>query len=426
MTLNKLINKINIISPIIFQAPWVGAIGNMSEQIYMGLLKARRNNKKIIFLYPYDLFWKFKFSKFGKGINRELCHLESPLIFKLPNIILIFLNSLLTFVYCIKILIRLILKLIFRNDFNIKIIPDFGIEDLWGEIKNNRFNIDDVYNLKWEEQFNSKIKVSINKKKLNDGKKILNQMGIKDEDWFVCLFVRDSNYYGINEGYVKQIRNSNIEDYLDSIKYIINNGGWVIRMGDKGMRKLPKQTKLIDYANSIYKSDLMDIYLIQKCKFFFGGSSGIWDVANLFQKKQLLVNIIPFTQTPAPKKSDIKIDKHIMLKSTNNIIPIVDLLDVRLNNNDYKFVDNSPQEILQSLINFLKEDEIIITNLQKEWLKKIRSSTPKILKNIKDSKFFEFKNESDKLIELYKTASYLIGRSGYIDSSFLLKNYKKN
>ena len=32
----------------------------------------------------------------------------------------------------------------------------------------------------------------------------------------------------------------NIENYIESIKFINNKGGWVIRIGDKGSPKLPK------------------------------------------------------------------------------------------------------------------------------------------------------------------------------------------
>ncbi|MBT5399607.1 hypothetical protein HOL24_03585 [bacterium] len=57
--------------PFFIQTPWVGAIGNMSEEIYYGLLRARRENRKVIFFFPYDLFKPFIFSKYGLGINSE-------------------------------------------------------------------------------------------------------------------------------------------------------------------------------------------------------------------------------------------------------------------------------------------------------------------------------------------------------------------
>ena len=64
MFLNKIFEIFNKYSPILIHTPWVGAIGNMAEEIYMSLLRARRENKKVILLFPYDMFWKFKLSKF--------------------------------------------------------------------------------------------------------------------------------------------------------------------------------------------------------------------------------------------------------------------------------------------------------------------------------------------------------------------------
>jgi len=56
MFIKKIANYIKNLNPIIVQTPWVGAIGNMSQEIYLGLLRARREKRKILFLYPYDLF----------------------------------------------------------------------------------------------------------------------------------------------------------------------------------------------------------------------------------------------------------------------------------------------------------------------------------------------------------------------------------
>ena len=61
MILNKIILKYNKVSSILILSPWVGAIGNAAEEIYHGLLKARREKKKILFIFPYEFFF-IKFS----------------------------------------------------------------------------------------------------------------------------------------------------------------------------------------------------------------------------------------------------------------------------------------------------------------------------------------------------------------------------
>ena len=47
MFLNKIFEIFNKYSPILIHTPWAGAIGNMAEEIYMALLRARRENKKV-------------------------------------------------------------------------------------------------------------------------------------------------------------------------------------------------------------------------------------------------------------------------------------------------------------------------------------------------------------------------------------------
>ena len=98
MFLNKLVNKFNKISPVIIITPWVGAVGNMAEHIYLGLLKARRDKKKVLFLFPYDFI--ISFSKFNLGVNSELKKIESPYRFlNYYNPISILLNLSLTIIY---------------------------------------------------------------------------------------------------------------------------------------------------------------------------------------------------------------------------------------------------------------------------------------------------------------------------------------
>ena len=83
---------------------------------------------------------------------------------------------------------------------------------------------------------------------------------------------------------------ANINNYFDAIEAITSIGGWVIRMGDNSMSKLPKMTRVIDYANSSIKNNRTDIILCSKCKFFIGTSSGLYTVAKAFGRPILQTN----------------------------------------------------------------------------------------------------------------------------------------
>ena len=73
----------------------------------------------------------------------------------------------------------------------------------------------------------SKVNIILDDKK-NLCQKILNEKKIPLEN-LVCLHVRDSGYKKDHKK--KSYRNSNIKNYLELIKYLINKNYFVIRMG---------------------------------------------------------------------------------------------------------------------------------------------------------------------------------------------------
>ena len=116
--------------------------------------------------------------------------------------------------------------------------------------------------------------------------------GMKPEDWYVCLHLRDALFYGEASGLGQSHRNSNVEDYRDAIEYITGLGGWVIKLGAKDSPKLPPMPRVIDYARSPYKSGLMDLSLIRGARFFIGTTSGLTNVPICFGVPAALVNCI--------------------------------------------------------------------------------------------------------------------------------------
>ena len=119
---------------------------------------------------------------------------------------------------------------------------------------------------------------------------ILKQMGVINK-WYVCLHIRSSHFYDDDAVY----RNASIKNYYEAIDYIIQSGGVVIRVGDSidNFIDLPRDG-LIDYPNTEYKSELMDLYLIENCRFYIGTQSGPIDTALLFNKPVLSVNSLHF------------------------------------------------------------------------------------------------------------------------------------
>ncbi|MGT2440263.1 TIGR04372 family glycosyltransferase [Bradyrhizobium betae] len=116
--------------------------------------------------------------------------------------------------------------------------------------------------------------------------------GMKPDDWYVCLHLRDGAFYGEAKGLGQSHRNSNIENYRTAIEYITEMGGWVIKLGAKDSPDIPQMPRVIDYSHSSYKSELMDIALIRGARLFIGTTSGLTNVAISFGVPAALVNCI--------------------------------------------------------------------------------------------------------------------------------------
>ena len=121
---------------------------------------------------------------------------------------------------------------------------------------------------------------------------IKKEWGLKPQDWYVCLHVRDGEFYREFKGFGQTHRNANLKSYQAAIQYIIDHGGWVIKMGGATSSELPTGPRVIHYASSSYKSDFMDLYLLRQAKFFIGTTSGLTNIAVSFDLPCALVNCI--------------------------------------------------------------------------------------------------------------------------------------
>ncbi len=121
---------------------------------------------------------------------------------------------------------------------------------------------------------------------------IRKKWGMKPNDWYVCLHMRDAAFYGEMAGTGQTHRNAEMESYLKAIQYITERGGWVIKLGGKKSELLPKMDRVVDYACSHFKSALLDAYFLRYARFFIGTTSGLTNIAISFGIPCALVNCI--------------------------------------------------------------------------------------------------------------------------------------
>ena len=337
-----------------FLSPLPYAIGTASEQILIASKYAKLLNKKIIIIKIRSLDYKISNNSLFDDleINKESLKMIKPLNYILTIILEIeFIIWRLFIFFCDKIKLKL------HENFRFSRI---GVPNIFESNKTKDKNFilkkyEDIEKFKLENQ-----SLSLNTELEKKCKKILNQFITKRQNKIVCLHVRDGFYR--NDFKRKSYRNSNIEKYNRAIKYLIDKGYFVIRLGDKNSKKTKiKNQYFFDYPFSKFRNEAMDLYLIKISKFYIGTQSGILDTAYMFNKPILTTNMCElFTNYPR-KKYDRGIFKKVFLKKNKKRVSILNFMSAsyKYHNPDYEnenfyFKENTENEIYLAVKEFEK------------------------------------------------------------------------
>lgn len=187
-----------------------------------------------------------------------------------------------------------------------------------------------------------------------------NKLYLPEGAWFVCIFARDSAYYGESPGSPNWFRNSDIQTFLPAIDCILDRGGYVVRIGERTCQILNHpDRRFFDYSNSVYREPLLDVYLLAKCRFLLGTPSGLCHLAYVFRTPELMVNTVNVCNI---RSADLYIPKKIRDIRTGKLLPFAEFLERYHSYNDtglffenggnqesmlgIQYEDNSPEEIV--------------------------------------------------------------------------------
>ena len=208
------------------------------------------------------------------------------------------------------------------------------------------------------------LRLGFTEKEIKTGEAFLKSFGWTKGEPYICLQVRD-NAYGNkfidrSEQFEHNYRNSDIQIFLDAIRWLEAEGFWVLRMGKVVETKIDvnEHLKLIDYANCNRKSDFLDIWLFANCTGVISTNSGIDALAWVYRKPALFVNCPPLTHIPyfsdsifAPKKLILAGDENKQLNLAQCLdFPLMKDSEYRANNLTLKSLDNL--EILECVKEF--------------------------------------------------------------------------
>jgi len=414
--------------PVVLLSPRPYSVGDSAEEIYFGLMKARREGKKLYILRPYNVEWLLKY----RLTNQELFRIESDYCYSLNgNCWEILIRSGLTVAYIpFRVFSLLLRKYSGRSLDESYNFPRIGITTLWQPKRGIKFSKQVVHSFDRVEHLNRYLPVRLQKESFTKAEEIRGKMGIGKEDWFVCLHVREAGFH--NDSGRREWRNSSISNYIPAIKAITEAGGWVIRMGDNSMTPLPQMDRVIDYPFSQFKSDLMDLYLIRECKFCIASQSGMLDVARLFQKPVVMPNMVVWVINYLLRRGDLGIMKHVYSRLQGRFLSIKELsksgwATQEFNGSlsqDYEMHENSPEEIKALVCEYLDSlgaEEKKLTTLQENANKERILNAYRLLEEGEIPVATK-----DHINTAYKIASRIESSAGALGRAFLEENWERS
>ncbi len=166
------------------------------------------------------------------------------------------------------------------------------------------------------------IKVKFSKNESDFANDWLRNIGLNDEDKYICLLVRDSAFLQSNRNTSVNLfrnkkffdyhtyRNSKIESYREGVDILLNKGYWVFRMGTIANEPMNiTHPKFVDYPFLAKKSKLMDLWLFANCSGCISTGTGIDHLAWTQGIPSLILNYLPlkiamtsFANITVPKK----------------------------------------------------------------------------------------------------------------------------
>ena len=203
-----------------------------------------------------------------------------------------------------------------------QIINIFGSKEIFSIpvlSHNFEYDVDNLF-----EKYQS---IKFSEKEESIGKQELKKFGLKENDKFICLAVRDGaynekiKYYGLNiYSSHNDFRNYDIKSFESAANALADRGYFVFRMGVKVSKPLvTNNKKIIDYANSNLRNEFLDIYLGAKCNFCISTSMGFDDLPYIFNRPMGIMGVPIGDLRTHSERFYLITKKHFDIKKNKNL-----------------------------------------------------------------------------------------------------------
>lgn len=203
------------------------------------------------------------------------------------------------------------------------------------------------------------------------GNQALREMGINEHDRFICLIARDAAYtksqFPERDLSYHDYRNCDIDDYLPAAEAIADRGVFVLRMGSVVEKQLKSShSKVIDYANSNFRTEFMDVFLGSRCEFCVSDGLGFYAIPAAFRRPNAYVNYSPFYMFYSSRSCDLGIAKTVGSVATGERLNLSQMGEagvtqfsssLQYSQAGVSIINNSPGEIRDLMIEMLDRIE---------------------------------------------------------------------
>jgi putative glycosyltransferase (TIGR04372 family) len=199
----------------------------------------------------------------------------------------------------------------------------------------------------------------LNQKEKLKGEKICKIFNIPLDKKIVTLIIRDNNYL-LREHPDKDFsyfdyRNYKYECFISAIKKLIELDYFVIKIGKYPEKEFPFYDKnFLDYSYNGYNNDFFDIYLLDKAFFTISSGAGLQEIAKLFRKHLVQLEITMAALATNSKKY-LVLNKNIFNKLSDRKMTLKEIIKSGchkymekelFDKNELTVKDNTEEEIL--------------------------------------------------------------------------------
>lgn len=237
--------------------------------------------------------------------------------------------------------------------------------------------------------------IILTERQRNSAKAILENYGFDFSKWFAVSHVRQSGYRGYE--YYHDARSFSQYAVLPIVKAVLSQKGFIVRLGANEQSCIPPTIGIFDYARSEIRSSLLDLFLMEKAKYYVGSSSGPMSMAFAFGKPVFCINEVIFLSA-GMRKTDMFIPKIIYCPLDHRYVSIKEFCSNAISmwdTNRYWFIENRIEDIERAFADFTdfmqngfrlnKEDSEIVY----EWQSIRIQALKRILSIDSKNEFFE-------------------------------------